>query len=64
MSLEFLKRLIDQIDDADMAFHRHSMRNLTVSKMIIEPLQRNAHDMYQKNGNLSFNKIILNTLNF
>jgi len=47
-TLEFLKKLIDHIDDADQAYAKHAARNITISKMIIEPLQRQAHDMYQK----------------
>ena len=49
-TLEFLKKLIDHINEADLAFAKHAARNLTISKMIIEPVQRSAHEMYQKHG--------------
>ena len=50
VSVEFLKKLIEHIEEADQTFARHAARNLTISKIIIEPLQRNAHEMYQKHG--------------
>ncbi|KAI2796605.1 hypothetical protein BLOT_014398 [Blomia tropicalis] len=48
LTLEFMKKLIEHIEDADRAFARHAIQNITISKILIAPLQRSANDMYQK----------------
>ena len=58
LTLEFMKKLIEHIEDADRAFARHAIQNITISKILIAPLQRSANDMYQKHG-----KIIEKALN-
>lgn len=48
LSMEFLKKLIEHIEEVDQSFAKHAARNLTLSKLMFEPMQRNAHEMYQK----------------
>ena len=50
LSMEFLKKLIEHIEEVDQSFAKHAARNLTLSKLMFEPMQRNAHEMYQKHG--------------
>lgn len=50
LSMEFLKKLIEHIEDVDHSFAKHSLRNLTLATLMFEPMQRNAHEMYQKHG--------------
>lgn len=52
LTLEFLKKLIDHIEESNSAFERHVAKNRTLAKLMFEPLQRNAHSMYEKHGKL------------
>lgn len=57
MSMEFLKKLLQHIEEVDQSFAKHAARNLTLSKLMFEPMQRNAHEMYQKHGKHQYTKL-------
>ncbi|XP_046915871.2 uncharacterized protein LOC124496395 [Dermatophagoides farinae] len=48
LTLEFLKKLIDHIEETDSVYERHASKNRTLAKMMFEPMQRTAHSMYEK----------------